>query len=46
MIIRTLDVIIIHQGKVLGVDIARDEKHFVSASYDRTWKLWAVEEEF
>jgi len=35
-----------HEGKVLGVDIARDEKHFVSASYDRTWKLWAVEEEF
>lgn len=35
-----------HEGYVTGVDISRDEKHFVTASYDRTWKHWAHESEF
>lgn len=27
-------------------DIAPDEKHIVTASYDKTWKYWAHKDEF
>ena len=32
-----------HEGKVLGTDISPNEKYIVSASYDRTFKLWTPE---
>ena len=32
-----------HDGKVMGVDISPDEKHIATASFDRTFKLWAPE---
>jgi len=35
-----------HEGHIMGADISADEKHFVTASYDRTWKQWAHEDEF
>ena len=34
------------QGFVMGAAVTQDEKHFVTSSYDRTWKLWAHESEF
>ena len=35
-----------HDGHVMGADISSDEKHFATASYDRSWKYWAHESEF
>eukprot|EP00939_MAST-03C_sp_MAST-3C-sp1_P000921 g921.t1 len=35
-----------HDGHVTGADISQDEKHFVTSSFDRTWKHWAHESEF
>ena len=35
-----------HDGKVMGVDISPDEKHIATASFDRTFKLWAPEWQF
>ena len=32
-----------HASKVFAVDIADDLSCMASASYDRTWKLWARE---
>lgn len=32
-----------HASKVFAVDIAADLSCMVSASYDRTWKVWARE---
>eukprot|EP01113_Clastostelium_recurvatum_P010445 TRINITY_DN1519_c1_g1_i2.p1 TRINITY_DN1519_c1_g1~~TRINITY_DN1519_c1_g1_i2.p1 ORF type:complete len:532 (-),score=166.09 TRINITY_DN1519_c1_g1_i2:45-1640(-) len=30
-----------HEAKVMDVDVSHDNKTIVSASYDKTWKLWA-----
>ena len=35
-----------HEGKVMGVGIAPDSKHLLSVGFDRTFKLWAHENEF
>ncbi|KAG6623971.1 U4/U6 small nuclear ribonucleoprotein Prp4 [Phytophthora cinnamomi] len=35
-----------HDGKVMSADFAPDEKHVVSCGFDRTFKLWAHENEF
>uniref|UniRef100_M4B2G3 Pre-mRNA processing factor 4 (PRP4)-like domain-containing protein n=1 Tax=Hyaloperonospora arabidopsidis (strain Emoy2) TaxID=559515 RepID=M4B2G3_HYAAE len=35
-----------HDGKVMSADFAPDEKHLVSCGSDRTFKLWAHENEF
>ncbi|KAG6969560.1 hypothetical protein JG688_00005255 [Phytophthora aleatoria] len=35
-----------HDGKVMSADFAPDEKHIVSCGFDRTFKLWAHENEF
>eukprot|EP00940_MAST-03C_sp_MAST-3C-sp2_P002007 g2007.t1 len=35
-----------HDGYVTGADISQNERNFVTASYDRTWKHWAHESEF
>jgi len=35
-----------HEGKVMSADITPDEMHLVTASYDRTFKLWADSREF
>jgi len=35
-----------HQNKVMSVDASADGKYFVSTSYDRTWKLWAREDDY
>ncbi|CAI5717515.1 unnamed protein product [Hyaloperonospora brassicae] len=35
-----------HDGKVMSADFAPDEKHLVSCGSDRTFKLWAHEDEF
>ena len=35
-----------HSGKVMSCDFSRDEKHIVSAGFDRTIKLWAHKDEF
>ncbi|CAO3611477.1 unnamed protein product [Mucor hiemalis] len=32
-----------HEGKVMGVDISKDNKFIASSGYDRTFKLWADE---
>jgi len=32
-----------HDGKVMSLDIAPNGKYIVTASYDRTFKLWAPE---
>ncbi|KAG1449723.1 hypothetical protein G6F56_008562 [Rhizopus delemar] len=32
-----------HEGKVMGVDIANDNKYIASTGFDRTFKLWADE---
>jgi len=32
-----------HEGRVMSCDISPDSKYIVSASYDRTFKLWAAE---
>ncbi|OWZ24307.1 hypothetical protein PHMEG_000669 [Phytophthora megakarya] len=34
-----------HDGKVMSADFAPDEKHIVSCGFDRTFKLWAHENE-
>ncbi|KAG1451913.1 hypothetical protein G6F46_001440 [Rhizopus delemar] len=39
-LIRSLDG---HDGKVMGVDISRDNKFIASTGFDRTFKLWADE---
>lgn len=35
-----------HTGRVMACDISVDERHFASAGYDRTVKLWAHKNEF
>ncbi|CAH0488065.1 unnamed protein product [Peronospora farinosa] len=35
-----------HDGKVMSADFGPDEKHVVSCGFDRTFKLWAHENEF
>ncbi|ETL92067.1 hypothetical protein L917_09532, partial [Phytophthora nicotianae] len=35
-----------HDGKVMSADFAPDEKHIVTCGFDRTFKLWAHENEF
>ncbi|CEG41234.1 u4 u6 small nuclear ribonucleoprotein [Plasmopara halstedii] len=35
-----------HDGKVMSADFSPDEKHIVSCGFDRTFKLWAHEDEF
>ncbi|GMF25119.1 unnamed protein product [Phytophthora fragariaefolia] len=35
-----------HDGKVMSADFAPDERHVVSCGFDRTFKLWAHENEF
>ena len=35
-----------HEGKVMDMDVAMDEKHLLTCGYDRTWKTWAHEMEF
>lgn len=35
-----------HDGKVMAGDFARDERHIVSCGFDRTFKVWAHENEF
>ncbi|CAI8050160.1 U4/U6 small nuclear ribonucleoprotein Prp4 [Geodia barretti] len=32
-----------HEGKVMCVDVSPNQKYFVTASYDRTFKLWENE---
>jgi U4/U6 small nuclear ribonucleoprotein PRP4 len=32
-----------HVGKVMAVDISKDDKYIATASYDRTFKLWGKE---
>ncbi|KAL0145985.1 WD40 repeat-like protein [Mucor lusitanicus] len=32
-----------HDGKVMGVDVSRDNNFIASSGYDRTFKLWADE---
>jgi len=32
-----------HEGKVMGMDISSDQTFIATASYDRTFKLWAQE---
>ena len=29
-----------HDGKVMSVDMSRDNQYIVSCSFDRTFKLW------
>eukprot|EP00644_Phytophthora_capsici_P013711 jgi/Phyca11/117381/e_gw1.33.31.1 len=35
-----------HDGKIMSADFAPDEKHVVSCGFDRTFKMWAHENEF
>lgn len=32
-----------HDNKVMSVDMSRDNKNFISASFDRTFKLWTAD---
>ena len=29
-----------HEGKIMDIDISKDEKRLLSCSYDKTWKIW------
>ncbi|KAH3732917.1 U4/U6 small nuclear ribonucleoprotein Prp4 [Pelomyxa schiedti] len=33
-----------HESKIISLDISHDTTKLITASYDRTWKLWAEEE--
>ncbi len=35
-----------HEDKIMGFDIARDEKHFLTSAFDRTFKSWSHVSEF
>jgi U4/U6 small nuclear ribonucleoprotein PRP4 len=35
-----------HEGKVMSVDIKADESQLVTCGADRTFKVWAHEDEF
>jgi U4/U6 small nuclear ribonucleoprotein PRP4 len=35
-----------HEDKIMGFDISRDEKHFLTCGFDRTFKTWSNVSEF
>lgn len=32
-----------HEDKIMGLDVSSDSSAIVTSSYDKTWKLWAVD---